>query len=148
VVANPTVVVVVVAADPTAPEWWWWRRTRRWWWLWWRRTDVPLRALGLEPDLLDPTSSPLTLLGADLLGPNGGEGVQNKRSVGMVQPVSPLFLRHPGAAWGGGAACSSFALVQGAGATAEAREALAGALGAMPTDWGPPADASEIWIPR
>jgi hypothetical protein len=91
---------------------------------------VPLHALGLGPGLLGPTSSPLMLLGADLLGPNGG--IQNKRSVGTAQPASPLFLRHPGAARGGGAACSPFALVQGAGATVEAREALAGALGATP----------------
>jgi hypothetical protein len=33
------------------------------------------------------------------------------------------------------------------GGTAEAREALAGVLGATPTDWGPPAGASEIRIP-
>jgi hypothetical protein len=31
---------------------------------------VPLRALGLGAGLLGPTSSPLTLLGADLLGPD------------------------------------------------------------------------------
>jgi hypothetical protein len=31
---------------------------------------------------------------------------------------------------------------------AEAREALAGALGATPAEWGPPVGASEIRIPR
>jgi hypothetical protein len=36
--------------------------TPRWWW-WWRRTDAPLRALGLGAGLLGPTNSPLTLLG-------------------------------------------------------------------------------------
>jgi hypothetical protein len=38
--------------------------TPRWWW-WWRdqRTDAPLRAVGLGAGLLDPTSSPLVLLG-------------------------------------------------------------------------------------
>jgi hypothetical protein len=105
---------------------------------------VPLRALGLGAGLLGPTSSPLTLLGADLLGPNGGGGgVRNKRFVGATQPASPLFPRHPSATCGGRAACSPFALIQGAGAAAEAREALAGALGAAPADWGPPAGASE-----
>jgi hypothetical protein len=29
--------------------------------------------------------------------------------------VSPLFLRHPSATWGGGTTCNPFALVQGAG---------------------------------
>jgi hypothetical protein len=38
--------------------------TPRWWW-WWRdlRTNAPLRAVGLGAGLLDPTSSPLALLG-------------------------------------------------------------------------------------
>jgi hypothetical protein len=55
----------------------------------------------------------MTLLGAGLLSHNGG--VQNKRPVGAAQPASPLFLRHPDAAWGGRAACNPFTLVQGAG---------------------------------
>jgi hypothetical protein len=49
--------VVVVAADPmdvVAEDW---------------------RALGLGAGLLGLASSPLTLLGAGLLGPNGGGGV-------------------------------------------------------------------------
>jgi hypothetical protein len=46
----------------------------------------------------------------------------------------------PSTTWGGGTACSPFALVQGAGAAARA-------LGATPTDLGPPAGASEIRIP-
>jgi hypothetical protein len=60
-----------------AQRWWWlwWQRTQ---WLWWRRTDVPMRTLGLGAGLLGPTSSLLTLLGASLLGPNGGGGVRNK----------------------------------------------------------------------
>jgi hypothetical protein len=63
-------------------RWWWWL----WWWrtrwLWWWRTDAPLRALGLGVGLLGLASSPLTLLGAGLLGPNGGGGVvQYKWSV-------------------------------------------------------------------
>jgi hypothetical protein len=93
-------------------RWLWWRRTR---WLWWRRTGAPLCALGLGAGLLGPASSPWTVLGAGLLGPNEGGGVRNERSIGAAQPTSPFLLRHPGAAWGGGAACSPFALVQGSG---------------------------------
>jgi hypothetical protein len=40
--------------------------------LWWRRTDAPLRTLGLGVGLLGPASSPQTFFGAGLLGPNGG----------------------------------------------------------------------------
>jgi hypothetical protein len=60
-----------------ARRWWWlwWRQTR---WLWWWRTDAPLCALGLGAGLLGPTSSPLTLLGVGLLGPNGGGGGGSK----------------------------------------------------------------------
>jgi hypothetical protein len=48
--------------------------------LWWRRTDAPLRALGLGAGFLGPTSSPLTLLGAGLLDPNGGGSETNDSS--------------------------------------------------------------------
>jgi hypothetical protein len=96
-VASLTVVVVVVAADPMAVVAEDWRASAR---------------LGPGSRSPGPTSSPLTLLGAGLLGPN--EGVRNKRSISVAQPTSPLLLRHPGAAWGGGATCSPFALVQGA----------------------------------
>jgi hypothetical protein len=72
-----------------------------------------MRALGLQASLLGLASGPLTLLGADLLGPTGG--VRNKRPIGATQPAPPLFLRHPGAASGGGASCGPFALIQGAG---------------------------------
>jgi hypothetical protein len=54
--ASPTVVVVVVAVDPmvvVAGDW---------------------CALGLGAGLLSPASVPLMLLGAGLLGPNGGGG--------------------------------------------------------------------------
>jgi hypothetical protein len=59
-----------------ARRWWWlwWRQTR---WLWWRRTGAPLRTLGLGAGLLRPASSSLTLLGAGLLGPNGGSETNN-----------------------------------------------------------------------
>jgi hypothetical protein len=66
---------------------------------------VPLHAVGLGAGLLDPTCSPLALLG----------GLRNERPVSATQPVSPLLLRPPGATWGRGTACSPFAFVQGAG---------------------------------
>jgi hypothetical protein len=93
--------------------WWWWRRDRG--------TDVPLRVVGLGAGLLGPIYSLLALLG----------GLRNERSISAMQPASPLLLRPPRAAWGGGTACSPFALVQGAGATSGL------ALGATPTGWDP-----------
>jgi hypothetical protein len=106
------------------PGWWWWRRDRG--------TDAPLRVVGLRAGLLSPICSLLALLG----------GLQNERPVSATQPVSPLLLRPPGATWGGGTACSPFALVQGA-------RAMAGlALGATLMGWGPPVGALEIRIPR
>jgi hypothetical protein len=62
--------------------------------------------------------------------------------------VPPLFLRPPGATWGGGTACSPLALIQGTGVAAGALGATTEALGATPVDWGPPAGASKIRIPR
>jgi hypothetical protein len=100
-VAVVAAVLLVVFLGVITPRWWWWRRDRR--------TDAPLRAVGLGAGLLGPTSSPLALLG----------GLQNERPVSVTQPASPLLLRPPGATWGGstgeGTACSPFALVQGAG---------------------------------
>jgi hypothetical protein len=66
-----SLLLLLVPLGEITPRWWWRRRTQRWWWLWWRRTrwwwwrrtDAPLHALGLGAGLLDPTSSPLTLLG-------------------------------------------------------------------------------------
>jgi hypothetical protein len=63
--------LVVVPLGEITPRWWWRWRDRWWWWLrwrrtrwwWWWRTDAPLRTLGLGASLLNPTSSPLTLLG-------------------------------------------------------------------------------------
>jgi hypothetical protein len=60
------VVVVVVAADPmdvVAEDW---------------------RALGLGAGLLGLASSPLTLLGAGLLGPNGGGGDEDITSMHTI----------------------------------------------------------------
>jgi hypothetical protein len=67
--------------------WWWWRR--RWirWWRW-RRTDTPLRALGLGAGPLGPASGPLALLGRVRIDGR----VRDKRPVGTTQPASPLFF--------------------------------------------------------
>jgi hypothetical protein len=64
----PLLLLLLVPLGDITPRWWWWLwwRQTRWWW--WRRTDTPLRAVGLGAGLLGPTSSPLTLLG----------GVRNK----------------------------------------------------------------------
>jgi hypothetical protein len=56
--------LLLVPLGEITPRWWWRWQDRWWWWLrWWRRTDAPLRALGLGTGLLGPTNSPLTLLG-------------------------------------------------------------------------------------
>jgi hypothetical protein len=79
------------------PRWWWWQRGRR--------TDTPLGAVGLGAGLLGPTSSPLSLLG----GSETSDPLA-RRSLRRLSSSDP-----PGATWGGGTACSPFALVQGAG---------------------------------
>jgi hypothetical protein len=78
--------LLVVPLGEIIPRCYWRWRARRWWWLWWRRTrwlwwwrtGAPLRSLGLGAGLLSPANSPLTFLGAGLLGPNGGGGGPNK----------------------------------------------------------------------
>jgi hypothetical protein len=93
------------------PRWWWWRRDRwRWWWWrrarwwWWRRTNVPLRALGLGAGLLGPTSSPLTVLG----GPKQATHQRDAAGVASLPPTPRYHL-------GRGATCRSLASVHGAG---------------------------------
>jgi hypothetical protein len=87
--------LLLVPLGVITPRWWWWR--------WDRRTDAPLRAVGVGASLLGPTCSPLALLG----------GLRNERPISATQPASPLLLRPPGATWSGGTACNPFALVQG-----------------------------------
>jgi hypothetical protein len=147
--------LVVVPLGEIAPGRWWWQRTRWLWWLWWRRTrwlwrrrtDAPLRALGLGAGLLDPTSGPLALLGAGLLGPTRGVRKKNDLSARCSRrrlssfdtralPQAKELLAAP------------LPLSKGRGPTAEALEAPEGALGATPADWGPPAGASKIRILR
>jgi hypothetical protein len=96
--AGPTVVVVVVAADPMAvveEDW---------------RTPARPRPRSRSPRPCQQSSD-----ASRSRPPQPQQGVRNKRSIGATQPTSPFLLRHPGAAWGRGAACSPFALVQGAG---------------------------------
>jgi hypothetical protein len=116
--------LLVVLLGVITPGWWWWR--------WNRGTDAPLRVVGLGACLLGPICSLLALLG----------GLRNERPVSVTQPTSLLLIRPPGATWGGGTACSPFALVQGLRAMA------ALALGAAPTGWGPLTGAPGIRIPQ
>jgi hypothetical protein len=117
------------------PRWWWWPRDR-WWWRWWwwrwdRRTDAPLRALGLGAGLLGPTSSPLTLLGGSKT--SNPSARRSRRRLSSSDPSVP-----PGAK---ALLAAPLPLSKGLGATA-------GALGSTPEGWGPQAGASEIQIPR
>jgi hypothetical protein len=48
--------LLLVSLGVITPRWWWWWRDRR--------TDAPLRIVGLGPSLIGPTGSPLALLGA------------------------------------------------------------------------------------
>jgi hypothetical protein len=68
-------------------------------------------------------------------------GLRNERPVSATQPTSPLLLRPPGTTWGGGTACSPFALVQGAGG--HYGIGAASHTGGL----GPPTGASKIQIP-
>jgi hypothetical protein len=89
--------LLLVPPGEITPRWWWWRRDRR--------VDAPLHTVGLGARLLGPAYGPLALLGR----------LRNERPISAMQAASPLFLRPPGATWGGGAARSPFTLIQGAG---------------------------------
>jgi hypothetical protein len=67
--------LLLVLLGVITPGWLWWRRDRR--------TDAPLRVVGLGAGLLGPTCSPLALLGE----------LRNERPVSATQPASPLLLR-------------------------------------------------------
>jgi hypothetical protein len=137
--------LLLVPLGEVTPRWWWRRRTRRWWWLWWRRTrwwwwkrtNAPLRALGLGAGLLSPTSSPLTLLGGSKT--NDPSAWRNRSRLSSSDtPVPPRAEELPAA---------PLPLSKGRGAAAGALGATTGALGATLAGWGPPAGASEIQIP-
>jgi hypothetical protein len=88
--------LLLVPLGEITPRWWWWRRDRwRWWWWWrrarwwwWRRTNAPLRALGLGTGLLGPTSSPLTLLG----GPKQATRQRDAAGVASLPPTPRYHL--------------------------------------------------------
>jgi hypothetical protein len=136
--------LLLVPVGEITPRWWWWRD--RWWWWWWqrwarwwwwrqdRRTDVPLRAIGLGAGLLGPTSSPLTLLG----GPKQANCQCDACGVASLPLTPPPPPVPPGAE---ALLVAPLPLSKGLGATA-------GALGAAPEGWGPPATAPRIWILR
>ena len=89
--------LLVVSLGVITTRWWWWRLDRR--------TDAPLRVVGLGTGLLGPTGSPLALLGGSKTSDPSA-----RHSLRRLSSSNP-----PGATWGGGTACSPFALVQGAG---------------------------------
>jgi hypothetical protein len=106
------------------PRWWWWRRDRR--------TDAPLRAVGLGAGLLGPTCSPLALLGgSETSDPSA------RRSLRRLSSSDPPELPRVEAPL-----AAPLPLSKGLGATTGL------ALRATPVGWGPPANASEIWILR
>jgi hypothetical protein len=106
------------------PRWWWRQRDRR--------TDAPLRAVGLGAGLLSPTCSPLALLGgSEISDPSA------RRSLRRLSSSDPSEL--PGAE---ALLTAPWPLSKGLGATTGL------ALGATPAGWGPRVGASKIWIPR
>jgi hypothetical protein len=116
--------LLVVPLGVITPRWWWWR--------WDRRTDAPLRAVGLGAGLLGPTCSPLTLLGGSEMSDSSA-----RRSLRRLSSSDPAEL--PGAK---ALLAAPLPLSKGLGAMARL------ALGAALAGWGPPAGASEIRIPR
>jgi hypothetical protein len=138
-VAALLLLLLLVPLGEIIPRWWWrrqdqwrrwlwWRRTR-WWW--WRRTDAPLRALGLGAGFLGPTSSPLTLLGGSEMNDPSA-----RRSLRRLSSSEPSEL--PGAE---APLVAPLPLSKGLGATAGPT------LGAGPAGWGPPAGTPGIQIP-
>jgi hypothetical protein len=124
----PLLLLLLVPLGEINPRWWWrwwlrWRRTR-WWW--WRRTDAPLRALGLGASLLGPASSPLTLLGGSAT--NDSSAWRSRRRLSSSDPPVPPRAEEPLAA--------PLPLSKGRGTAVGALAATAGTLGAAPAGWG------------
>jgi hypothetical protein len=117
--------LLLVSLGVITPRWWWWRRDRR--------TDVPLRAVGLGAGLLGPTCSPLALLWG--FETSDSSARCSLRRLSSSDPPPELPRAEPLLA-------APLPLSKGLGATAGL------ALGATPVGWGPPAGASKIWIPR
>jgi hypothetical protein len=120
--ASPTVVVVVVAADPMAVVAEDWRASTR-----------PLPG-SRSPW---PCQQSYDASGSRPPWPQRG-GVRNRRSVGTMQPTSPLLLRHPSAAWAEELLAAPLPLSKGRGAAVGAWETLVGALGASNRHIGDP----------
>jgi hypothetical protein len=107
--------------------------TPRWWWWWWdRRTDAPLRAVGLGAGLLGPTCSPLALLGGSKTSDPSVR--RSLRRLSSSEPPELPRVEAPLAA--------PLPLSKGLRATAGL------ALRATPAGWGPLTGALEIRIPR
>jgi hypothetical protein len=116
--------LLLVPLGVITPRWWWWRRDRR--------TDAPLRAMGLGASLLGPTYSPLALLGGSKTSDPSA-----RRSLCRLSSSDPPELPRAEAPL-----AAPLPLSKGLGATAGL------ALRATPAGWGPPVGASEIRIPR
>jgi hypothetical protein len=115
--------LLLVSLRVLTPRWWWWRRDRR--------TDAPLRAVRLGVGLLDPTSSPLVLLGgSEMSDPSARRSLRCLSSDPPELPGAGALAEVPLAA--------PLPLSKGLGAT------VGVALRATPAGWGPPAGASEI----
>jgi hypothetical protein len=91
--------LLLVPLGVITPRWWWWRRDRR--------TDAPLRTVGLGAGLLGPTCSPLTLLGGtETSDPSA------RRSLRRLSSSDP-----PGATWAEALLATPLPLSKGLGAT-------------------------------
>jgi hypothetical protein len=119
---SPLLLLLVVLLGVITPGWWWWRRDRR--------TNAPLRIVGLGSGLLGPTCSPLALLGGSKMNDPSA-----RRSLRRLSSSDPLEL--PGVE---ALLAAPLPLSKGLGAM----EGLA--LGATPAGWGPLAGASKIRI--
>jgi hypothetical protein len=127
--------LLLVPLGEISTRWWWWRRDRWWWWWWqrarwwwWRRTDVPLRTLGLGASLLGPTSSPLALLGGSET--NDPSAWCSRRRLSSSDPPVPPGVEE--------LLAGPLLLSMELGAT------VGPALGAPLAGWGPPAGTPGI----
>jgi hypothetical protein len=120
--ARRSPLLLLVPLGMITPRWCWWRRDRR--------TDAPLRAVGLGASFLGPTCSPLVLLGGSKMSDPSA-----RRSLRRLSSSDPSEL--PGAE---ALLAAPLPLSKGLGATAEL------ALGATPVGWEPLAGASKIRI--
>jgi hypothetical protein len=114
--------LLMVSLGVITPRWWWWR--------WDRRTDAPLRAVGLGASLLGLTYSPLALLGGSETSDPSARPSLHRLSSSDPLPGAEAPLAAP------------LPLSKGLGATAGL------ALRATTVGWGPPTGASEIRILR